>query len=65
MRVQIFVHRHIDIYAGHILCIYVENISMHVCICEYIYMYIYLCLSCIWNVFIHICYLCMLLYMCM
>ena len=36
MCAQMFVHQHIDIYAVHILCIYEEKISMHVCICEYI-----------------------------
>ena len=30
MCVQMLVHQHIYIYAGHILCIYVEKISMHV-----------------------------------
>ena len=34
MCAQIFVYQQIDIHAGHILCIYEEKISMHVCICE-------------------------------
>ena len=52
MCAQMFVYQHIDIYAVHILCIYKEKISMHVCICEYICVCI--CLSCIWNVLIYI-----------
>ena len=29
MCVKILVYQHVDIYAGHILCIYEEKISMH------------------------------------
>ena len=47
MCVHIFVDQHIDIYAGHILCIYEEKISTHVCIFEYIYTCACIYLSCI------------------
>ena len=51
--------KRIIIYTEHILCIYEEKISMHVCICEYIYACVCIacvciCLSCIWNVSIYI-----------
>ena len=65
MCIQIFVYQHIYMYAGHILCIYDKKILKHVCICEYIYACVCICLSHICNVFIYICYLCMLLYMSM
>ena len=37
--------------------------KIYKCIYEYIYACVCICLLCIWNVFIYICYLGMLLYM--
>ena len=64
MCAQMFVYQHIDIYAVHILCIYEEKISMHVCICEYICTCVCICLLCIWNEYIYMCVICVCYYIC-
>ena len=59
-----------DIYAGHIICIYEEEISQHVCIGEYIYacMCVYMFvvyIECLHTYICYICYQCMSLHKCM